>query len=135
MIDRRQGVVAQQLGQLACVNEVTFVARFQEAVFTRVADQHASHSSLQQIVEPRGMNSFLEGDMQSSANAVEEVEDRRRAGWHYRLHDQLALTVKHSGRDGVPVNVESDVTEVIHDGESFLVLRFCVRTEKQTCFS
>jgi hypothetical protein len=25
VIDGRQGVVAQQLGQLACVNEVTFV--------------------------------------------------------------------------------------------------------------
>ncbi len=80
------------------------------------------------------MNSFFEGDMKRSANSVEEIEECRRAGWQYGLHDELPLTVKHGGRDGVAVNVESDVSQVIH-GESFLVLRFCMRTEKQTCFS
>jgi len=49
---------------------------FRRLVLRRFADQHASHSSLQQIVEPRGMNSFLEVTCRVP-RMRREVEDRR----------------------------------------------------------
>jgi hypothetical protein len=89
---------------------------------------------MQQVKEPGGMNSFLEGNVQYSANAVEEIEDGGGAGWQYGLHDEFAVVIEHSGRDGVAVNVKTDVFEAIHGSIPFSARRF-LRTEKQTCFS
>jgi len=74
------------------------------------------------------MNAFLEGDVQRSLNAMQEIQDRCRTCCEYRLHEELTGAIKHSCRDRILVNVESDVSEAIHLGTPFSVSPVLLRT-------
>jgi len=70
------------------------------------------------------MNAFLEGDVQRSLNAMQEIQDRYRACCEDRLHEQLTGAIQHSCGHRILVNVESDVSEAIHLSTPFSVRRF-----------
>src|SRR5207253_8395047 len=74
------------------------------------------------------MNAFLEGDVQRSVDAMQEIQDRCRTCCEYRLHEELTGAIKHSCRDRILVNVESDVSEAIHLGTPFSVSPVLLRT-------
>ena len=78
---------------------------------------------------------FFEGHMQSTPHTADEIQNRRCPRHQHRLLDQPTAPIKHRRRDRIPVNVESDVFDVIHLSAPSSVLRFSWRTEKQICFS
>jgi hypothetical protein len=49
MVGRRKRTIAQQFGQLACINPVALVARFQQTVL-RSKGSHFHHSSRSRVL-------------------------------------------------------------------------------------
>jgi len=59
VVDRREKSAAQQVSELAGIDSIVFVARFQERVLSRIADHHLGDVWLQQVVQPGRAGAFL----------------------------------------------------------------------------
>src|SRR5258708_9129919 len=105
---------AQQFGQLAGVNLVTLAALFQQSILTRITHQHFRDMRLQQVIQPGCPGSFFEGDMQISAQTVDELQNRVRFRLDNALHHDLALSVPYRNRNRLLVNIHPDILRVQH---------------------
>jgi hypothetical protein len=74
VIDRPQSVAPQQLGQAVCVHLVTLVPL--PGLPPPIADEHLSDQRRDEIVQPLGLRPFLEGHVNRSPHAPEELGDR-----------------------------------------------------------
>ena len=72
------------------------------------------HSSHQQIVQPGRVCAFFEGDMQRPTRSPQKIQNGAAAGGNHRLHHQLAVSVQHGHRDGVAVDIQTDILDAIH---------------------
>ena len=124
MLHRRRAVLAvihrleisqaQQLGQLARVDRIALVARLQQSILARIAHHQMRHSSHQQIVQPRRVRAFFEGDVQRPTQSAQKIQNGRGAGGDHRLHHQLTVSVQHCHRDGVTVDIQTHILDAIH---------------------
>src|SRR6266446_4549903 len=114
VIDRFEMLEAQQFGQLAGVNLVTLAALFQQSILTRITHQHFRDMRLQQVIQPGCPGSFFEGDMQISAQTVDELQNRVRFRLYNALHHNLALSVPYRNRNRFLVNIHPDILRVQH---------------------
>ena len=60
----------------------------------RIADQDFAHLGLEQIVQPRCPGAFFPGDMQLSAQTVDELQDAAGWGFDNGFHHLLATVME-----------------------------------------
>src|ERR1700680_2896601 len=92
------------------------------AVSVLFGDPHHQfvYSRVEQIVQPGGPGSFLEGHRQSSAQARKELKNGRRFGLEDGFHDQLTGGIPHRDHDGCLMNVEPNILFTVHKGAPFV---------------
>jgi hypothetical protein len=114
MVDRRERSIAQQLGQLARINPVALIARFQQSVLAGIAHRNLGYIRLEQVVQPGGPGSFFQGDQQVSAQPVDKLQNGGGLGFQNGFHHHLAGGIHDRHRDRVFVDVHVDVLGTLH---------------------
>ena len=95
VIDRAQLVVLQQFGKFARIDAIILIAFFQiqQSISPRIANYQFGDVGLQQVVQPRGPRSFLEGGVYLSTQPLHKLQDHARFG----LNDTFHHLTGHSG--------------------------------------
>src|SRR5215469_14807488 len=75
VIHRAQLVVLQQFGEFARIHAIILIAFFQQSISPRIANYQFADVGLQQVVQPGGPGSFLEGDVHLSTQPINKLQD------------------------------------------------------------
>lgn len=90
VVDRREKPGAQKIGQLACIDAVILVARFEQRVLPWIANQHLGHMRLEEIVQPGCARSFFKSHLHTSSKSVEKLQNRGGFRFKGRFHQEFA---------------------------------------------
>jgi hypothetical protein len=114
-------IQAQQLGQPARVDLVTLVALFHGGILSWITHHQSGDVWLQQVVQPGGPGSFLQGDVQAPALPLDKLENSAGLGFDDAFHHQLASRIHGRDGDAFPVDIHADILRVVvvHWGRSF----------------
>ena len=69
---------------------------------------------LEQVVQPGGTGSFFKGDVQVSAQPLDELQNGCRFRFDDGFHQQLAGGIQDRDRDRCLVNVQANILVSIH---------------------
>ena len=78
MVDREEKPAPEKVGQLACIDAVTLVARFEQRILPRIADHDLRAMRLHKIVQSGRASSFFKGHPQTSAKSVDKLQESGR---------------------------------------------------------
>src|SRR6516225_1553078 len=109
VIDRAQLVVLQQFGQLASIHAIILIAFFQQSIAPRIANYQFADVGLQQVVQPGGPGSFLEGDVHLSTQPINKLQDHAGFGLDDTFDHDLAGRIPDRDRDAFLMYVHTDI--------------------------
>ena len=76
VIDRGEKPGPEKVGQLACIDAVTLVARFEQRILPRIADHDLRAMRLHKIVQSGRASSFFKGHLHTAPKSVEKRQNR-----------------------------------------------------------
>src|SRR3982074_2738033 len=79
------------------------------------------------VIEPGRIRSFFEGDMQHSAQSLQQIQHPSRFRRYYRLHHQFAFNIEHGHADRALVDIQTNVLHTLH-GCSFRSVQLLLLT-------
>src|SRR6516165_7936719 len=109
VIHRAQLVVLQQFGQLARIHAIILIAFFQQSISPRIANYQFADVALQQVVQPGGPGSFLEGDVHLSTQPINKLQDHAGFGLDDTFDHDLAGRIPDRDRDAFLMYVHTDI--------------------------
>ena len=86
----------------------------QQGILARIAHHDFRDVRLDQVVQPGGRGSFLEGDVQLSAQPAEKLQNQGGVGLDHAFHDDLAGRIQDRDRDAFLVHIQADILRAIH---------------------
>jgi hypothetical protein len=112
VVNRPKGTGAQQFRQSSGIELVGFVTSPDDLSW--IADDDSRNIRVDQIVEPGRLGSFLEHDMQGSALALDQVEDRRSFGLDDCFRQNFPRAVEHGNHGHCLVHIHADILDEFH---------------------
>src|SRR5215831_3291965 len=109
MVYGAQLVVLQQFGQLARIHAIILIAFFQQSIAPRIANYQFADVGLQQVVQPAGPGSFLEGDVHLSTQPINKLQDHAGFGLDDTFDHDLAGRIPDRDRDAFLMYVHTDI--------------------------
>jgi len=93
---------------------------FQQSISPRITNHQFADVGLQQVIQPGGPGSFLEGHLDLSALPIDKAQDRVRFGFDDAFHHDLAGSIPDRDRDAFLMHVHADIFIASHKRVSIL---------------
>src|SRR5688572_9098107 len=97
MVDRLESVDSQQFRQLHRVDSIAAAPLY--PVVLGVTHHHSFHQWFYNLVEPRGVVTFFESEMNFSPQVPEKISHRLRTRLDHRPSYQFAVRIEHRNGD------------------------------------
>ena len=114
VIDRPKQTGSQQVGEFPYIKLISFRAFTQQFVSSRIAHDDFLHISAHHVVHPSRLCRFLERDMQRSAQALQEPDDRCRLRRDNRFDRDFTFRVQDRYHCRCLVQVEPNILVPLH---------------------